>query len=68
MKIKTNLRFYPIPVRMTKTDKIVDNKCWRGRGEVVFQFLSLYPSLRNLLKMKTIPYLLLTTPVVSHHT
>ena len=33
MQIKTTLKFYLTPVRMTKTKNSGDRKCWRGCGE-----------------------------------
>jgi hypothetical protein len=32
MQIKTTLRFYLIPIRMTKIKNSRDNRCWQGCG------------------------------------
>ena len=34
MQIKTTLRYHLMPVRMTIIKKSVDNRCWRGCGEI----------------------------------
>ena len=34
MQIKTTLRYYFTPVRMAIIKKSVDNRCWRGCGEI----------------------------------
>ena len=33
MQIKTTMRYYLMPVRMTTIKKSPNNKCWRGCGE-----------------------------------
>ena len=33
MQIKTTLRFYLTPIRMTKIKRSGDSRCWCGRGE-----------------------------------
>ena len=33
MKIKTTMRYYLMPFRMTIIKKARNNKCWRGCGE-----------------------------------
>ena len=33
MKIKTTMRYYLTPVRMTTINKSTNNKCWQGCGE-----------------------------------
>ena len=33
MQIKTSMRYYLTPVKMTAIKKSTNNKCWRGCGE-----------------------------------
>lgn len=55
MQIKPTLRFHSTPVRMAKANSTTDIQYWRGCAQIVFQFLSVYPSCRSLLKIENHP-------------
>ena len=48
IQIKTTMRYHLTPVRIGKTNKTGNNKCWRGWGTWVAQQLSVCLQLRVL--------------------